>query len=112
VTDSVDEYFAMLKDAAARRYPEHWRSYKADLNIDLLDEVYGQFRNVAAENVPVEERERARCFGTFIGDAYSPAMIARINEIGGSSPWDLLAERNSFLGTFNLDLSRSARPIP
>lgn len=112
VQPEIGPYFAMLEDSAAHRYPEHWKTYKADINIDLLDRLYGQFRNLAVANFPVEERERARCFGTFLGDAYTPEMIARIDELGGRSPWDLLAYRNESLKTFDLDHDRKARRFP
>lgn len=108
VEPGVVEYFSMLQDAAARRYPEHWNSYRAKSSIDQLDEVYCQLRNLAASNFPIEERERARCFGTFIGDAYTETMIQAIRGLGGESPWDLLAYNNKQLDKFNFDHTRSA----
>jgi hypothetical protein len=108
----IGPYFAMLEDAAGHRYPEHWNRYKADLDIDRLDSMYAAFRNMAAVNFPIEERERARCFGTFIGDAYSQGMIERIIEMGGRSPWELLAYRNQSLATFDLDHERKAPRVP
>jgi hypothetical protein len=104
----VVDYFAMLQDAAARRYPEHWKTYRADASINQLDEVYCQFRNLAAANFPIEEQERARCFGTFLGDAYTETMMAAIHGLGGESPWDLLAYNTKQLDKFNLDHTRSA----
>ena len=108
----VAPYFAMLEDAAAHRYPEHWKSFKAELDIDQLDHHYCQFRNLARENFPVEERERARCFGTFLGDAYDAAMIDRIKGLGGLSPWELLAYRNQSLAQLDLDPQRKAPRFP
>jgi hypothetical protein len=35
----IHEYFAMLQEAIKRRYPEYWTSYKAQLNIPMLDEI-------------------------------------------------------------------------
>jgi hypothetical protein len=103
---TVAEYFAMLQDAAMRRYPEHWNTYRAESSVDQLDEVYCQLRNLATDNFPIEERERARCFGTFIGDAYTDTMIERIQELGGESPWVLLAYNNKQLDKFHLDHAR------
>jgi hypothetical protein len=102
----------MLRDAAARRYPEHWKTYQAELNIDMLDELYAQFRNLAAMNFPVEEHDRARCFGTFLGDAYTPTMVERIEELGGQSPWVLLGDRNQSFAKFDLDHERSTARFP
>ena len=112
VGPETHEYFAMLQEATKRRYPESWSSYKAQLNIPMLDEIYAEFRKVAVQNFPMEERARARCFGTFIGDAYTADMIARIKELGGDSPWDLLAFDNQALERLNLDHDRKAPPIP
>jgi hypothetical protein len=112
VPPEVAPYFAMLEEAAAHRYPEHWKSFKAELNIDQLDHLYCQFRNLARENFPAEEQERARCFGTFLGDAYSAAMIDQIVELGGRSPWDLLAYRNQSLEQLDLDPQRMAPRFP
>ena len=102
----VDQYFAMLKDAAAHRYPEAWKEYEATLSIGQLDSLYAQLRNLAVANFPVEEKERARCFGTFIGDAYTPETIEKIRELGGRSPWELLAYRNDSHEAFDLDHER------
>jgi len=107
VPSGVTPYFAMLKDAAAHRYPERWKIYKAEMDIDQLDDTYANFRNIASSNFPAEEHERARSFGTFIGDAYTATMIERIKELGGRSPWDLLAYRNASLDKF--DLNRAGR---
>jgi hypothetical protein len=112
VEPEIEPYFAMLKDSVAHRYPEHWKTYKAEMNIDLLDHLYAQFRNLAVLNFPIEERERARCFGTFLGDAYTPEMVSRIQGLGGRSPWDLLAFRNESLESFDLDHERAAKRIP
>jgi hypothetical protein len=106
VPTGITAYFAMLQDAAAHRYPEHWKTYKAEMDIDLMDSTYANFRSIASSNFPAEERERASSFGTFIGDAYTPAMIDRIKEIGGRSPWDLLCYRNAALDKF--DVNRAA----
>jgi hypothetical protein len=112
VEPETEPYFAMLEDSLAHRYPEHWKTYKAEMNIAFLDHLYAQFRNLALANFPAEERERARCFGTFLGDAYTPDMIARIRGLGGRSPWDLLAYRNESLKSFDLDLERTAKRFP
>jgi len=108
----IEPYFEMLKDSVGHRYPEHWKTYKAELNIELMDHLYAQFRNLAVANFPAEERARARCFGTFLGDSYTPEMVARIHEIGGRSPWDLLAYRNESIKIFDLDFERTAKPFP
>jgi len=79
----VASYFSMLQDATAHRYPEHWKTYKADLDIDQLDHLYSQFRNLSVINFPIEEHDRARCFGTFLDDAYTSTMVTRIEEMGG-----------------------------
>ncbi len=112
VEPEIEPYFAMLADSVPHRYPEHWKTYKAEMNIGFLDHLYGQFRNIAVVNFPAEERERARCFGTFLGDAYTSEMVARIEGLGGRSPWDLLAYRNESLTSFDLDHERTARRIP
>jgi hypothetical protein len=112
VGSETREYFAMLQEATKRRYPEYWTSYRAQLNIPMLDEVYAQFRNVAVANFPAEERDRARSFGTFIGDVYTSEMIEQIKKLGGDSPWDLLAFENQALARLDLDHERKAPPIP
>jgi hypothetical protein len=108
----IESYFAMLQDATAHRYPEHWKTYQATLNIVQLDHLYAQFRNLCVANFPLEERERARCFGTFLGDAYTATMVARIEELGGQSPWKLLAYRNESIDQFDIDHARSTSRIP
>jgi hypothetical protein len=74
--------------------------------------VYAKFRNVAVANFPAEERDRARSFGTFIGDVYTPEMIEQIKKLGGDSPWDLLAFENQALARLDLDHERKAPPVP
>src|SRR2546426_10457605 len=98
-----DTYFAMLTDAYDRRYPEHWKSFKAEVSVDYLDGVYVQFRNSAVINFPIEEQARARQFGTFITDAYAPVMIKQIEELGGQTIGELLRFRNDSFDRLDID---------
>lgn len=99
----VDAYFKSLTDAYDRRYPEHWKIFSAEINVDFMDGVYGQLRSMAAINFPSEEIERARRFGTFISDAYSLRVRELIRENGGQSIGELLRYKNDNLGVFDIN---------
>src|ERR1700674_1326503 len=90
VHPDTEKYFAMLQDAYSRRYPEHWKRFEAEWNVNYMDAVYVNLRDISVENFPKEERERARSFGTFLGDLYTPDFIKQIEGLGGRSPWELL----------------------
>jgi hypothetical protein len=77
-----------------------------------MDGVYVQFRDIAAENFPKEEHKRARSFGTFLGDLYTPEFVKRIESIGGKSLWELLAYKNDYTGHFEIDPAKRAKPFP
>jgi hypothetical protein len=108
----TEKYFAMLQDAYSRRYPEHWKRFEAEWNVSYMDAVYVNLRDTAVENFPIEERERARCFGTFLGDLYKPDVIKQLEAIGARSPWELLAYKNDFMSHFNIDPKKRAKPFP
>lgn len=101
-----DAYFTELRDAYNRRYPEHWREFVMEVNVHKLDLAYTYLRNGVARNFPVEERTRARHFGTFIYDAYNAKIVQWIRSLGGLAPEDILRLNNESLETLEIDFSR------
>jgi hypothetical protein len=112
VHPDTERYLAMLQDAYAKRYPEHWKRFEAEWNVGYMDAVYVNLRDTAVENFPKEERERARSFGTFLGDLYKPDVIKQLEAIGARSPWELLAYKNDFMSHFNIEPTTRAKGFP
>jgi hypothetical protein len=101
-----DDYLGLLQESYTRRYPEHWGSFTIQTSFHQLDAFYCYLRNNISMNFPLEERARARQFGTFIFDAYSAAVRKVIENLGGRLPGDLLRQSNESFAAFDIDVGR------
>lgn len=98
-----DDLFALLQDSYDRRYPEHWREFRMEVSVHSIDIAYTYLRNNVVPNFPVEEQGRVRQFGTFIYAAYTPAVRALIERLGGRSPGDVLRLNNQSFESLDID---------
>lgn len=97
------EYFKILEESYKRRYPENWKSFSMEVDLEKFDKAYCEFRAVAALNFPAEEQERAGQFGTFLGDIYNPSLIRRVNNDGMLSPAEALRKNNNHIAKLGLN---------
>ena len=98
-----DDYLKTLQDSYTRRYPENWKEFQLNVNLDQLDKVYSYLRNGVILNFPQEEKTRARQFGTFIYDAYRGDLSKRIQKMGALSPAEILKWKNHSFNDFDID---------
>lgn len=97
--DSWKSYLELLEEAYAKRYPEHWEKWEAEVDLGKLDCGYVYLRNANADNFPAELRDRARDFGTFIGDVFrQEAFSKRIALLGLLHPIEYLKLNNESYG--------------
>jgi hypothetical protein len=101
-----DDYFQLLEDSYARRYPEHWKEFRIQTSVHQLDSAYCYLRNCIIQNFPQEEQKRAREFGTFIYDSYSLEVRGVIERLGGRLPGDLLRQCNESFAALQIDINR------
>lgn len=101
-----DDYFRSLEESYAKRYPEHWKEFSIEIDIDKLDRVYAYFRGNVSRNSPKEEKDRAQQFGTFIGDAYTQEFLTFIKSRGGLTPMEILRSDNKHLDQMNIAKSK------
>lgn len=97
-----EEYLQSLQDSYSRRYPEHWKEFYIEVDIDKLDMAYAYLRGNVSRNFPKEEKDRAQQFGTFIGDAYSPDLMNFIKGRGGLTPSEALRLHNKHIDEMNI----------
>lgn len=84
----------LLKDSYSRRYPEHWGVFKIEIDLNKIDTGYVYMRNNVKNNFPIELRERAEEFGTFLTDIYHEEYDNYIKQNGMMLPKELLKHKN------------------
>jgi len=101
-----DEYLKLLQESYDRRYPEHWRQVQIEVSVHELDSAYTYLRNNVIQNFPPEEADRARHFGTFIYDAYTPQLREVVERLGGKPPDQVLRQSNQSFESLDIEPSR------
>lgn len=101
-----DEYFEFLRDSYSRRYPEHWKEFRLEVDIDKLDKAYAFLRGNVVPNFPAEEQDRVQQFGTFLGDAYPQEIIKFIKSRGVLPPGEALRLHNKHLDEMKISKSK------
>lgn len=100
-----DEYFHVLRSAYSNRYPEHWSQFAAKLDVSQLDVAYAFLRGNAVDNFPAEEQFRARQFGTFLADSYTPQVLEAMRRDNAPLPGELLRHGNRSLPEMKIENS-------
>jgi len=100
-----DEYFLFLQETYKKRYPEHWKSFKYDVDISKLDNSYLYLRNGIVRNFPAEEQDRTRQFGGFISDAYVEEIKKIVIKRTGRSLKDMLLQDNECIKNYDIDFN-------
>lgn len=96
-------YLKLLQDSYDKRYPENWSSWEASININELDSLYVFLRNLNVRNFPVEIKDRALDFGTFLGDVWKEeTIIDKIISNGLKLPMEVLRLSNKSFDSLNI----------
>ena len=92
--ESWEPFFHTLQGSYDRRYPENWKEHTIQVSLNDFDKAYTYMRNNIIENFPIEEKTRARDFGTFLMDAYGSHTKEWIKTHDGLQPMDILKLHN------------------
>jgi hypothetical protein len=103
ISQELKDFFADLQRSYNLRYPENWKAFTLNTDLGKVDQAYKYFRNNVVDNMPLEDRKRARQFGTFIYDFYRGEVIKRIAGNGNLTPPEILKMRNSAFEDLNIN---------
>ena len=96
------DYFLFLQETYHKRYPENWKSFIYEVDINQLDLCYLYLRNNITQNFPSEEQERVKQFGGFISDGYGEKIKAIIKRRTGKSLAEMLSQDNDHINKYDL----------
>ena len=103
---SIRKYIIYLQETYHKRYPENWKSFKYEVEISHLDNIYLYFRNSIVSNFPSEEQERIKQFGGFISNGYSEEIKEIINKRTGRSLKDMLLQDNEHIKNYDISFTK------